>query len=88
MTFSIEPAGYKCVFIEIDGLTVEVKGHHGLLTVTPVNQDGEKIELKKTRIYQGGVYHDSNDEYKRTPEIKTEMGKISQIIFHSEDLEK
>lgn len=85
MTFSIEPAGYKCVFIKIDGLTVEVKGHHGLLTVTPVNQDGEKIALKKTRIYQGGVWTDENS---RSQEIRTEMQKISEVIFYSEDVKQ
>ncbi|MAR18878.1 MAG: hypothetical protein CML44_05845 [Rhodobacteraceae bacterium] len=82
MTFSIQPAGYKCVYIEIDGLSVEVNGSNGILRVTPVNNEGEKIALKKTRIYQGGVWTDENS---RSQEIRTEMQKISEVIFYSED---
>ena len=82
MTFSIQPAGYKCVNIEIDGLSVEVNGSNGILRVTPVNNEGEKIALKKTRIYQGGVWTDENS---RSQEIRTEMQKISEVIFYSEE---
>lgn len=82
MTFSIQPAGYKCVYIEIDGLSVEVNGSNGILRVTPVNNEGEKIALKKTRIYQGGVWTDENS---RSQEIRTEMQKISEVIFYSEE---
>ena len=83
MTFSIQPAGYKCVYIEIDGLSVEVNGSNGILRVTPVNNEGEKIALKKTRIYQGGVWTDGNSN--QSQEIRTEMQKISEVIFYSED---
>ena len=82
MTFSIQPAGYKCVYIEIDGLSVEVNGSNGILRVTPVNNEGEKIALKKTRIYQGGVWTDENS---RSQEIRTEMQKISEVIIYSEE---
>ena len=86
MTFSIQPAGYKCVYIEIDGLSVEVNGSNGILRVTPVNNEGEKIALKKTRIYQGGVWTDGNSN--QSQEIRTEMQKISEVIFYSEDVKQ
>jgi len=79
----IEPIGYRSVYVEIDGLSLRIEAHHNSIGITPVNDDGEKTELRKTRIIQGGSWSDGTRL--PTPKAETNMQRVSEIRLHRDE---
>ena len=75
----IEPISHSSLFVEIDGLTLRIESHNNSISVIPVNEEGEKIELKKTRIIQGDSWE--KEKQLPNPKITTDMEKVSEVIF-------